>query len=182
MGHGRKTEVIPTRVVCPTPDMMESCVPALTEILIDSVEGGAAVGFLPPLTYRKATDYWCGITEEVRRGMIMPFLGYAGSVLAGVVLLFLKDQETLPHAVEIGKLLVLRKYRRKGIGRELMRALEDKARTQGRTLLFLDTVRNSPAEKLYQHLGYRFSGSIPAFVLAANRQSFHDLTIFYKHL
>lgn len=43
-------------------------VPALADVLIDCVEGGASVSFMRPLPREKALAFWQGVIEGVRRG------------------------------------------------------------------------------------------------------------------
>lgn len=46
-----------------------------------------------------------------------------------------------------------------------MRAAEAAAREAGRTLLVLDTVTGSDAERLYARLGWKRCGEIPGYAL-----------------
>src|SRR6185503_19591026 len=39
---------------------------ALTDILIDCVEGGASVSFMQPLTRKRAMNFWRKVAEDVR--------------------------------------------------------------------------------------------------------------------
>ena len=45
-----------------------ACVPALAELLIDCVEGGASVSFMLPMTVEKATRFWHTVADGVARG------------------------------------------------------------------------------------------------------------------
>jgi ribosomal protein S18 acetylase RimI-like enzyme len=58
-------------------------------------------------------------------------------------------------------LLVHPSWRRKGIGRAMMMALENEARAAGKTLLVLDTREGDSSNDLYRALGYREAGRIP---------------------
>jgi hypothetical protein len=46
----------------------ERTIEGLIDLLIDSVDGGASVGFLPPLRPEDARDYWQAIFQEVAQG------------------------------------------------------------------------------------------------------------------
>jgi len=59
-----------------------------------------------------------------------------------------------PHRAEVMKLCVLRRARRKGVAKALMRAIEQETRPRGRQLLVLDTRAGDVAEKLYEEIGY----------------------------
>ena len=67
------------------------------------------------------------------------------------------------HRAEVAKLVVHGRARGRGLARQLMSAVEDEARALGRTLLVLDTVAGSPAERLYRSLGYAVAGGIPDY-------------------
>lgn len=45
-----------------------ACVPALAEVLIDCVAGGASVSFMHPLAHDRAVAFWRGVAEGVARG------------------------------------------------------------------------------------------------------------------
>jgi len=81
------------------------------------------------------------------------------------VQILLCQPENQPHRADIAKMLVHRRARRQGIGALLMRAAEDAARAAGKTLLVLDTVTGSAAERLYQRLGWTRVGEIPGYAL-----------------
>jgi ribosomal protein S18 acetylase RimI-like enzyme len=61
------------------------------------------------------------------------------------------------------KLMVLRAYRRRGVGRELMSAVFALARAAGRSLLLLDVRTGDPAEALYRSLGFVKFGEVPRY-------------------
>jgi GNAT superfamily N-acetyltransferase len=66
-----------------------------------------------------------------------------------------------PHRAEIGKVLVHRSARRRGLGRALMEAAEARARADGRWLLILDTEAGSAADAFYRSLGWQELGTMP---------------------
>ena len=78
-------------------------------------------------------------------------------------------------------MLVHRSARRQGLGERLMRAAEDAARAAGRTLLVLDTVTGSTAERLYERLGWTSFGIVPGYALFPDGRPC-DATFFYKAL
>lgn len=80
------------------------------------------------------------------------------------------------------KLLVHPDARRQGIARALMIALEAVARSERRTLLTLDTWTGSPAERLYQSLGYVTVGVIPRYARGSLTPELEPATIMYKEL
>ncbi|MDB5270546.1 MAG: hypothetical protein JWP58_3586 [Hymenobacter sp.] len=94
------------------------------------------------------------------------------------------DLATRPNSLlraEVSKLLVHRSARRQGLARQLLLALEDHARTLGRTTLVLDTRHGDIAEQLYQSMGYIFVGAIPAYFINFDGQP-HATAVYYKLL
>jgi GNAT superfamily N-acetyltransferase len=74
------------------------------------------------------------------------------------------------------------KARRRGIARALMTAIEDVARTEGRTLLTLDTRTGDSGEPLYRSLGYLMVGVIPRYSRAADSPELEAASFLYKEL
>ncbi len=62
-----------------------------------------------------------------------------------------------------------------------MRAAEDAARAAGKTLLVLDTVTGSAADRLYTRLGWMRGGEIPRYALMPDGEPC-PTTVFYKDL
>jgi acetyltransferase len=154
----------------------------LIELLRDSVEGGASVGFLTPLKRELAEAFWHDMLREAQSlyRVILVATTEDGSV-AGSVQLSLSPKENGRHRAEVQKLLVHSRFRNQGLGRRLMKAIEPEARQRGITLLVLDTIAGELAEQLYLKLGYVRVGEIP------NYASFPDgrlwaTVIFYKQL
>jgi ribosomal protein S18 acetylase RimI-like enzyme len=71
--------------------------------------------------------------------------------------------------------------RRRGIAAALLRAAENAAREAGKTLLVLDTVTGSDAERLYERLGWQRVGIIPNYALWP-QGGYCDTTVFYKQI
>jgi GNAT superfamily N-acetyltransferase len=135
----------------------------LSEILIDSVDNGASVGFLPPLEEAKASGYWRDIFASAKRGERVLFLAKLDDEFVGTGQLVLEARANQLHRAEVSKLLVHSSARRRGVGRALMHAIEDEARRQNRSTLVLDTLKGEPSEFLYQSLGWIKAGEIPNF-------------------
>jgi GNAT superfamily N-acetyltransferase len=105
----------------------------------------------------------------------------AGGALLGTVQVVFAWPENQPHRADVAKMLVRRSARRRGVGALLMRAAEDAARAAGRTLLVLDTVAGSDAERLYARLGWTRVGVVPDYALMPDGRPC-AATFFYKTL
>ena len=104
-----------------------------------------------------------------------------GSEVVGSVQRSLGQRPNGQHRAEVQKLLAHTRARRQGLARNLMTAVEAKARQLGRTLLYLDTEPDQPAECLYRKDGWIAAGSIPDY--ARNPEGeFHSTVIFYEAL
>lgn len=151
-------------------------VPALTALLQDAVDGGASVGFLPPLAVEEAGAYWHGVVAGVRQGQRQLLVALNEGAVVGSVQLYLESRPNGSHRGEINKLLVLTSARRSGIATALMQAAHAAAAAAGRSLLVLDTVQGDTAERLYRRLGYREAGVIPRY--ARNGSGGFDPTVY----
>jgi GNAT superfamily N-acetyltransferase len=144
----------------------EGDVEGLAALLVDAVEGGASVGFLAGLQPDEARRFWDGALPGSRTWVARreaagdPEGGAAGEVI-GAVQLRPAAMPNGAHRAEVGKLLVRREARGRGVATALMAALEAQALADGRWLLLLDTETGSPAERLYRRLGWQELGVLP---------------------
>lgn len=153
----------------------------LVELLLDVVNGGGTVGFLPPLSKEEATAFWDGVRKALDGSGRRMLVARRGGRVFGTVQLDLAMQTNGRHRAEVMKLLVHEEARRQGLGRGLMGAVEGVARDEGQTLLVLDTRQGEPAEEFYAALGYRRAGVIPNFAESADG-TLHATVLFYKEL
>ncbi|KUG05847.1 GNAT family N-acetyltransferase [Solirubrum puertoriconensis] len=138
---------------------------ALRELLIDAVASGASVGYLHPLPPALAAQYWAGVQASLETGETVLLVAEApDGRMCGTVQLVLATKPNAPHRAEVSKLLVHSDYRRQGIGRALLQALETHAHQHQRSTLVLDTRRGDVSEQLYRQMGYTLAGEIPAYV------------------
>lgn len=155
----------------------------LSAVLMDCVEGGASVSFMAPLSREKAERFWHRVAEGVAAGdrLLLVAKDAASGEIVGTVQVILALPENQPHRAEIAKMLVRRSARRRGLGAALMRAAAKAARAAGKTLLVLDTVTGSDAERLYERLGWIRVGVVPGFALMPDGAPC-DATFFYRSL
>ena len=62
-----------------------AAVPALADVLIDCVHGGASVGFMAPLPLAKAVAFWQGVAQAVAQGERLLLVAEDAQGIAGTV-------------------------------------------------------------------------------------------------
>ncbi|UAL50513.1 MULTISPECIES: GNAT family N-acetyltransferase [Metabacillus] len=145
----------------------------LSDLLIKTVEGGASIGFLPPMSHSQATEYW----ENVLEPNVILLIAKVNHEIVGSVQLQLCGKQNGRHRAEIAKLITHPDYRRKGIARLLMQKAEERAKQEKRSLLVLDTREGDVSNQLYISLGFTECGRIPLFAESADGKL--DATIVY---
>lgn len=165
-----------------TPQQAQARRVALVDLLVDSVESGASVNFVWPMTRTKAEIWWEGALASHARGERLIFTADAAGRVDGTVQLILAPQENQSFRADLAKLLVHRRARHRGLGAALMGAAEAEARRIGRTLLTLDTEAGSAAARLYARLGWIKYGEIPAYAASPDNRSRDTVSFFYKAL
>lgn len=152
------------------PEDLDSHLPELAEILNACVHTGASVNFILPHSMGDSLSFWSEtVRPAVHAGTRHVLIAKIDGRVAGTVQL---DCDTPPnqlHRAEVSKLLVHPEFRRRGLARALMIALEAHAIHCGRSLLTLDTA-GAEAEALYLSLGYAIAGAIPGYA----RNPLHD--------
>ena len=161
--------------------LYDADVDRLADLLVDSVSDGASVGFMAPLAREKAVDFWRRVAVGVAAGERALLVAEDEDGIVGTVHLVLAQPENQPHRADLTKMLVHPRGRRRGVGAALMEATEEMARDCGKTLLVLDTVTGSDAERLYARLGWVRVGEIPDFALLAHGGLWGTM-VFYKRL
>jgi acetyltransferase len=165
-----------------TEAQLSSCRAALVALLRDVVDGGASVGFLPPLAETEAGAYWDSVAGALRGGGRRLWIARGpGGDIIGTVQLDLAGQVNGRHRAEVIRLMVHQGARQQGVGRALMEAAETEASRLGRTTLVLDTRQGDPSERLYRKLGWQLGGTIPRYARSADG-TLHTTAFYYKLL
>lgn len=146
-----------------TSDALPDLMPALNEILIETVGLGASVGFLAPLSLDEATGFWRKIGEALAGGERLIWGAWEGATLVGTVQIVVGMPGNQQHRVDLVKLMTHPAHRGGGIGAALTRVAEVEAARLGKSLIVLDTVAGNPAQRLYERLGYTAAGVIPDY-------------------
>lgn len=147
---------------------------ALAALLLDAIADNAGVSFMPGLTTTEAESWWRSAVAP-ERAIVLVARDSLGVV--GTVQIQPSWAPNQPHRGDVAKLIVHRRARRRGIGRALMEALEAQGRSDGFTLLLLDTRKNDHPERLYESMGWVRVGEVPEFAL--NPDGSMCATVFY---
>ncbi len=153
----------------------------LGALLRDSVESGASVGFMLPLTDAELASYWKSVFDDVTSGQRLLLVARDAGRIVASVQLALAVKPNARHRAELQKLLVLRPQRGRGLGGALMRAAETAARADRRSLIVLDTSASGNALGLYARCGYTRVGVIPRYANDPDGPLI-DTVIYYKEL
>jgi acetyltransferase len=153
----------------------------LIELLLDCVSNGASIGFMADLDAREARAYYDEVQAELEEGSRLLWVVVHGEQVMASVQLNLCQKPNGLNRAEVQKLQVRSHTRRRGLGLQLMQALEQTAMQYKRGMLYLDTEAGSAAEALYQSLGYIRVGEIPDYACRPNGE-YHPTVIYYKIL
>jgi len=155
--------------------------PALAELLVDAVAGGASVGFLEGFDHASATAWWRSRAAAIADGSLAVWIAAGPAGVTGTISLAYADKPNARHRAEVIKLAVHRDARRNGLGRRLLAAAEETAAAAGITLLLLDTETASAAERLYESAGWHRYGIVPDYA-ADPAGELRDCSFFFKKL
>ena len=165
-----------------TPEQAAAAVDELAQVLMDCVQGGASVSFMWPLPLHKAQAFWRTVAEGVaRQERVLLLARDRDGTVVGTVQLLLAMPDNQPHRADVAKMLVHRSARRQGVAAQLLAAVEAAARSERRSVLVLDTVTGSDAERLYARLGWQVVGSVPNYALMPDG-ALCATTYFHKQL
>ena len=148
-------------------------------LIQNSVNNGASIGFLRPLSVETATTYWQTVFKALQAHEKILLVAIINNQVVGSVQTELCPKQNGTHRAEVQKLMTLTTHRQHGVARKLMNAIEQAAREARRSTLFLDTVTGKPAEIVYSRLGWQRSGCIPNYAVSPDGEM-ESTTIFYK--
>lgn len=169
------------RVDALLPPIAPADLEALAGLLLDSVAGNASIGFPAETSREAALAYWTAVEADVLAGQAILLGVRDGRPLVATVQLRFSAYPNGRHRAEVAKLLVLSSARRHGLATMLMGRAEEAARDAGKTLLVLDTESDSPAQRLYERLGWTSAGRIPDFAYRPDG-ALRPTTFFFKPL
>ncbi|GAA1395859.1 GNAT family N-acetyltransferase [Kitasatospora putterlickiae] len=155
----------------------------LGELMADTVDGGASIGFLAPLDRAAAAGWWRGLAPDVEAGRLLLWVAEQDGEgrIAGTVQLRPAATANGRHRADVAKLMVHRADRGRGLAGRLLAALESAAVGHGLRTLVLDTETGGPAERMYAAAGWTRVGTVPDFATDPAGVA-RATTIFYKAL
>ncbi len=152
--------------------------PALIELLQETVAAGTPMGFFAPLSDKTARDYWLSIVPELESGSRVLLAAYSNDRLVGSGQLALAQRQNASHRAEIQKLFVATAVRGQGVGKQLVDALHDVALSNGRSLIMLNTRRGIPAHGFYKSLGYVEVGVMPGWTIGPAGERYDHVELY----
>ena len=165
-------------LVAPIPD---SALEELAAVVVDCVEGGASVSFMPPFAQADGLAFFRKVANSVAAGDTVLLVAKLDGRIVGTVQLGLDTPPNQPHRADVKKMLVHRSARGRGVGALLMARIEDEAKRCGRWLLVLDTVPGDNGYRLYKRAGWTECGLIPNYALFPDGR-LCDTALFWKRL
>jgi acetyltransferase len=166
-------------IVSYTAEQAEKDIEQFADLLIDAVDSGASIGFMPPINRVEAFAYWQDVIAAMRTGRRLLLVAMDGDLVQGSVQLNLEPRANGNHRAETIKLFVHRRARRRGLAKALMLEVESTARRLGRTLILMDTRKGGEAEKMCESLGYTRYGEVPKYARSGDGRL--DASVFYYH-
>jgi GNAT superfamily N-acetyltransferase len=154
-------------------------VPLLADLLVDCVNAGAAIHFVPPIDHGRAARFWQGVLPDLVSGARKLWVIRDGARIVGTVQIVLGQPDNGQHRAEVSKMMVHPAARRQGLGAKLLAAVEAEAVGNGRTLLLLDTRAGDAGERMYLRAGFLRFGNVPAYAVNGDGE-LEPCTYMYK--
>lgn len=149
-------------------DDVERHLDELAQLLLDAHASNMALGLAAPLSRADARAAWSASAARLEPGERVQLAAFAGESLVGAVGLARAAAGNGRHRAEIQRLVVRADARGRGVGRLLMDAAVERARSLGLRLLWLSTHVDSDADRIYTHLGWTRYGVIPDYATLPN--------------
>lgn len=150
----------------------------LAQLLVEANNLGGSAGFPYTMEKKDAEDSFNDLRPALSQNERLLWIARDEQGVIGTVQLDLTHPTDSPHEAEISTLLVCARARRRGVGRLLMRELENTAQDLRCTVLSSDMQSGSEAEAFYRAQGYRCAALKPDTV----RYSRKNEVVYYKRL
>jgi ribosomal protein S18 acetylase RimI-like enzyme len=133
----------------------------LYELFNDALLHGGTIGFMRPMSRRRAQEYFEGLVRGIEAGDVIAVVA-GGKPLAGFGLIRRDEGDLFRHCWEMGRVMVRPSMQRHGLGAAIVNRLLAEAKRRKVEVLWLDVrITNVPAIELFQKLGFRTWGIFP---------------------
>lgn len=133
----------------------------LYRLFNDSILHGGTIGFLRPMTRRKAQEYFESLKSSIHKGETIAVVS-GTKPFTGFGLIRRDDGELFRHCWEMGRVMVRPTMQRHGLGAAIVQRLVAEAKRRKIEMLWLDVrITNVPAIELFQKIGFRTWGIFP---------------------
>ncbi|MBF7958807.1 GNAT family N-acetyltransferase [Rahnella victoriana] len=150
----------------------------LAQLLVDANSQGACVGFPHITGHKEAEDAFHDLRPALSQNERLLWIARDAQGVIGTVQLDLAHSSEQSHQAEVVTLLVSSRAKRRGVGRLLMRELENTAQELRCSVLSSDMQSGSEAEAFYRAQGYRCA----ELRQDAVRYSRKNDVVYYKQL
>lgn len=154
----------PTRLHQPSGKQLD----ALALLLQDCVAAGASIGWVHTPDLAACRSFWERVAASEARGERRWWVIEREGLMLGTAQLLTDGPENGRLRAEVCKVMVHPRARRQGLGETLMKTLEAEARHLGLRLILLDTNTDSPAQRMYENLGWQLCGVMPDYAEQAD--------------
>lgn len=161
-----------------SPRELDAALPTFIDLLQESVNEGASLGFHAPLAAREALEYWQSLRPQLESGSRVLLAACEHGRIVGSGQIALAPWSNGSHRASLEKLFVAGAMRGRGLGKGIIIALEEAAMLRGRTLLLINARRDDPAELLYKRMGYREFGIIPGYTRTADGLRYDNVCMY----
>jgi GNAT superfamily N-acetyltransferase len=144
-------------------DEVRAAADELARLLLDAHAANMALGLNGPLTPERARAAWLDTAAQLDPERRVLLAATEDGVAVGTVQVVRADAENGSHRAEIVRLAVRGDRRGSGIGRALLEAATDRARTLGLRLLWLSTHAETASDRFYAAAGWSRLGVLPAY-------------------
>jgi len=146
-----------------SPAEVEAAADELAQLLLDAHAAGMALGLAGPLTAAHAREVWLETAAKLDPSRRVLLVAREDGRVVGTVQVVRAEAENGAHRAEVQRLGVLAAARGRGIGRQLLEAAVERARSLGLRLLWLTTHADTGSDRFYEVVGWSRLGAMPAY-------------------
>jgi ribosomal protein S18 acetylase RimI-like enzyme len=134
---------------------------ALYDLFNDSIMHGGTIGFLKPMSRKRAQEYFEALKHGIHTGDIIAVVS-GGKAFDGFGLIRRDEGELFRHCYEMGRVMVRAEKQRHGLGGAIVQRLLAEAKRRKVEVVWLDVrITNVAAIQMFQKLGFRTWGIFP---------------------